>query len=244
MNIVKEIFGRIWAFWGLIVFTITLLIALFFYLPCFFLKEPQKAQWHRQVSRVWMWIFLNSIGCPLKVKGRENFEKKKNYIIVCNHNSLMDVPVTTPFMPRANKTIAKKSISYVPVFGWIYSFGSILVDRNDDKSRKDSYIAMRNILDIGIDMLVFPEGSRNRTADPLKSFYNGAFKLAVENNKPLLPVLLFNTKKVMPLNKIFFLWPNKLEMHCLPAINSDTSAELLKEKTFQLMWNYYKNNSK
>ena len=68
--------------------------------------------------------------------GKENFKEATNYIVVCNHNSLMDVPVSTPFMPRANKTIAKKEFTKVPVFGWVYAFGSVLVDRKSDASRK------------------------------------------------------------------------------------------------------------
>lgn len=127
-----EIFGRIWALWALLLFVSTLLIAILFYSACFFLQDPAKARWHRLVSRVWMFVYLHLIGCPLTVSGKENFKKGINYIVVCNHNSLMDVPVSTPFMPRANKTIAKKEFTKVPIFGWVYAFGSVLVDRNSD----------------------------------------------------------------------------------------------------------------
>src|SRR5947209_7571536 len=104
MNIFKEIFARIWATWALLLFIVTMLVAYIFYSPCHILKEPQKARWHRHVSRVWMFIYLNLIGCPLKVKNAHNFNGTTSCVIVSNHNSLMDVPVTTPFMPRANKT--------------------------------------------------------------------------------------------------------------------------------------------
>lgn len=106
----KLILGRVFALWALILFIGTMLPAIIFYLPCFLLNDPAKARWHRHVSRVWMWIYLNLIGCPLRVKGKEHFEDNCNYIVICNHNSLMDVPVSTPFMPRANKTIAKKKL--------------------------------------------------------------------------------------------------------------------------------------
>ncbi|MBV9961225.1 MAG: 1-acyl-sn-glycerol-3-phosphate acyltransferase, partial [Parafilimonas sp.] len=127
MNIFKEVFGRIWALWGLLLFVSTMFIAYIFYIPCHVLNDPVKAKWHRHVSRVWMTVYLNLIGCPLKVKGKKYFKGLTNCVIVCNHNSLMDVPVTTPFMARANKTIAKKSFASFPIFGWIYSFGSVLV---------------------------------------------------------------------------------------------------------------------
>lgn len=238
-----EIFARIWALWALLLFIATLLVSIVFYSPCFFLRDPVKARWHRQVSRVWMFVYLNLIGCPLRTRGRENFAADSNYVIVCNHNSLMDVPVSTPFMPRANKTIAKKSFAKVPVFGWVYTFGSVLVDRNSDASRRKSIEDMKKVLNMGLDMVIYPEGTRNRTADPLKKFYDGAFRLAVDTRKPVLPAILFHTKKVLPADKFFYLLPHRLEMHFLPPVPvEDTSANALKEKTFDLMWRYYADN--
>ncbi len=241
MKIFREIFGRVWALWALLFFTCTMFIAYLFYIPCHFLKEPEKANWHRSVSRIWMWTFLQAIGCPLKIIGAKNFKGVTNCIIVCNHNSLMDVPVTTPFMPRANKTIAKKSFALIPVFGWIYSFGSVLVDRNSDASRRKSFDDMKRILNLDLDMVIYPEGTRNRSNDPLKKFYDGAFRLAADTKKPIIPTLVFNTKKVLPPTKTFFMLPHKLEMHFLPAVESTAvSAKDLKEKVFKLMWDYFK----
>src|SRR6478735_5856404 len=215
LDILLSIFARIWALWALLLFVGTLLIAIVFYSPCFFLNDPAKAKWHRQVSRVWMAVFLTLIGCPLFVRGKEHFIDGTNYIVVCNHNSLMDVPVSTPFMPRANKTIAKKSFTKVPIFGWVYRFGSVLVDRNSDGSRRRSIEEMKHMLAIGLDMVIYPEGTRNRSNDPLKTFYDGAFRLSVDTGKPILPVILFHTKKVLPANRFFYLSPHMIEMHCL-----------------------------
>ena len=243
MKLLKEIFGRIFALWALLLFSSTMLISLVFYLPCFVLGEPQKAKWHRSVSRVWMWIYLQLIGCPLKIKGAAYFNGLPNCVIVCNHSSLMDVPVTTPFMPRANKTIAKKSMSRMPVFGWLYSFGSVLVDRKDENSRRKSYDDMKRVLAAGIDMLIYPEGTRNRTGKPLREFHNGAFRLAIDTGKPVVPTVLFNTAKALPPGKTFFLWPHTLEMHFLPPQqSSNISGEELKEKVFKMMWDYYEAN--
>src|SRR3954471_1319381 len=210
-NILIAIAGRIWALWGLCLFIVTMIVALPFYCTCYLMKEPQRARWHRQVSRVWMEFYLNCIGCPLRVTGAEYFEKGKNYIVVCNHNSLMDVPVTTPFMPNPNKTIAKKELAATPIFGWIYSLGAILVDRKSEQSRKQSYVKMKQVLGIGIDMVIYPEGTRNKTEEPLRPFHDGAFRLSVETGKPIIPALIFNTKKIMPADKPFFLLPHVIE---------------------------------
>jgi 1-acyl-sn-glycerol-3-phosphate acyltransferase len=243
MKILRETAGRVWALWALLLFAGTMLFFVWFYLFCFVMKEPAASRWHRRVSRAWMFIFLNLAGCPLKLVGRQNFKKGQNYVVVCNHNSLMDVPVTTPYMPNANKTIAKKSFTKVPLFGWIYAAGAVLVDRKSDKSRRDSYEQMKKTLATGLDMVIYPEGTRNKTGQPLKSFYDGAFRLAVDAGKPILPVLLFNTQKILPAGKPFFMLPGKIEMHFLPPISSEgiTHPEL-KEKIFRIMWDYYEAN--
>lgn len=243
MKLFKNIFGRIWALWGLMLFVTTMVVALLFMLPCFFLKDPQRAGLQQKVSRVWMRVFLTLIGCPLKIKNKKVFEKNKNYIIVCNHNSLMDVPVTNPFMPKPTKTIAKKSFAKVPLFGWIYQWGSVLVDRNSEKSRKQSYFDMKAVLSMGMDMVLYPEGTRNKTNQPLKKFHNGAFKLAVDTQHEILPAILLNTKKILPADKFFYLMPHTIELHFLkPTSPSGFSAEELKNKIFEEMWNYYEAN--
>lgn len=242
-SFLTEIFARIWALWALLLFIGTLLIAFIFYSVCFFLEDPAKAKWHRHVSRAWMFVYLNLIGCPLRTKGKKNFREGENYIVVCNHNSLMDVPVSTPFMPRANKTIAKKSFSKVPVFGWVYTFGSVLVDRNSDASRRKSIEEMKRMLNIGLDMVIYPEGTRNRTGEPLKKFYDGAFRLSKDTGKSILPVVLFHTQKVFPPNKFFYLVPHKLEMHFLPAVSPEgMTSEELKQQVFTTMWDHYLEN--
>lgn len=155
----------------------------------------------------------------------------------------MDVPVSTPYVPHANKTIAKKSFTKAPFFGWIYRAGAILVDRKSDKSRRESYEQMKHVLAIGLDMVIYPEGTRNKTGQPLKSFYDGAFRLAVDTGKPILPVIMFNTQKALPLGKPFFMLPYKLQMHFLPPVSSENITHTaLKEKLFTMMWNYYEAN--
>lgn len=243
MKIFKEIFARIWALWGFILFVVTILIAFIFYSPCFFMKEPAAGKYHRIISRGWMTVYLNLIGCPFKVKGSEHFEPGKNYVVTCNHNSLFDILIATPFMPSANKTIAKSGLAAIPVFGWIYAAGSVLVDRKDERSRRKSFLKMKHALDMGFHMVIYPEGTRNRSDQPLKSFYDGAFRLAVDTKKPIMPTIIFNTRKVVPVNNFFYLYPNKLEMHFLPPVEStNISAKELKEKVFRMMWDYYEAN--
>lgn len=237
---IKFYTGRVLAFWALLVFASTMFLFIWFYLACFFLQEPYKTRWHRTISRLWMGLFLTLSGCRFKVTGKHHFNNLGPAIVICNHNSLIDVPVSTPFLPRANKTIAKKSFVYVPIFGWIYQFGSVIVDRKNDQSRRTSFEDMKRVLNSGLDMLIYPEGTRNKTFEPLKSFYDGAFKLAVDTQKPIIPVVLLNTKKILPAYPIMCFKPGKIQMDILAPISSQGhTVQSLKQLAFDTMSAHY-----
>ena len=237
----KNFIAKILAVWALIVFVPTLLIVAILMWIIGLVKEPRRTKMFRIISKIWMRVFFFFTGCSLKIKGEEHFRAGENYIVTCNHNSLMDVPVVTPFIPGANKTIAKAEMAKVPVFGLIYKRGSVLVNRKDKNSRADSFRKMKNVLDLGMHMCIYPEGTRNKTDQPLTAFHDGAFKLAVETGTPILPALLFNTKKILPPGKSFYFWPAKMKIHFLapiPVKQGDDFATL-KMKVFEIMSDYY-----
>lgn len=245
MTVLKNIFARIWALWGLLSFVVTFLIIFIPSMLSYLMKGPGGQYYFIKVAKFWMNIWLPLIGCPLKVKGKENFEKGKSYVVVFNHNTLLDVPLSAPYVPGPNKTIAKASFAKVPLFGWFYIKGSVLVDRKNEQSRIKSYEEMKKVLANGMHMSIYPEGTRNRTNEPLKQFYDGAFKLATETKKEIIPCLLFGTKQAMPVNKSFYLLPAKLQMHFLPPVSSEgIEAKQLKEKVFTIMKDYYTANNK
>ncbi len=243
MKIFKEIFARIWALWGLISFLITFSIIFIPSMCCYLIPGKKGQDIFIAIARVWMRIWLPLIGCNIKVIGTEHFKKGEAYIVTCNHNALLDVPLSAPFVPGGNKTIAKTSFAKIPLFGWFYKKGSVLVDRKSDKSKKNSYDEMKKVLKEGMHMCIYPEGTRNRTNEPLKKFYDGAFKLATDTNTSISPSLIFNTKKVMPIHKTFYLLPYRLEIHFLPAVSAaNLSSDQLKQKVFEIMYNYYEAN--
>jgi 1-acyl-sn-glycerol-3-phosphate acyltransferase len=241
MQIFKNIFGRIWAVWGAISFTVTMLLFMVpFFLFIYFQDEPKKTNRFISYSRVWMDIFLGLIGCSLTTQGQQYFRKGKTYIVVCNHNALIDVPVSSPGIPGGNKTIAKAEMAKIPLFGLIYKTGSILVDRKNEKSRRDSFVKMREVLEMGLHMCIYPEGTRNTSAEPIKPFHDGAFRLAVTTGNSIIPMIIFNSRKANPPDKGFYLMPVKLKMHFLPEVEVENgeTVESLKARVFDLMKNY------
>jgi 1-acyl-sn-glycerol-3-phosphate acyltransferase len=246
MNILKSIAGRIMAVWGIIWFVVTMFIFMIPFLFYYYQPEPRRTYGFVSFARLWMGMYLPLIGCPLRIKGRQQFKKGENYIVVCNHNSLMDVPVSSPGIPGGNKTIAKIEMAKTPVFGMLYRMGSVLVDRKSEASRRESFTRMKEVLDMGLHMCLYPEGTRNKTDQPLKEFHNGAFKLAIDTRKSIMPAIIFHTKNVLPADRAFFLWPHRLEMHFLEpvAIGPGDTVESVKQKLFMLMSDYYVANNK
>ena len=153
---------------------------------------------------------------------------------------MLDIPISCPFIPGGNKTIAKKSFVKVPLFGWFYRKGAVLVDRKSEISRRKSFEEMKKVLAMGMHMSVYPEGTRNRTDEPLKKFYDGAFKLAVDTNTAVIPAVIFNTKKALPVHKPFYFIPHRLRMDFLEPIPVEgQTTEQLRDKVFQVMKDHY-----
>ena len=132
----------------------------------------------------------------------------------------------------------------IPLFGIIYKRGSVLVDRKNEQSRKESFGKMKDVLRMSLHMCIYPEGTRNKTKDPLQRFHDGAFRLAVDAQKPIIPALIFNTAKVLP-RKTFFFWPAKVQMHFLPQIEvTNKTVQQVKQEAFEIMKTYYLQQNK
>ncbi len=239
----KNILGRVFAVWAILMFALTLLIFLAPIGLTVLWPEPKRSRIAYFFWKIWLKTFIPLAGVRLVVKGREHFQQGKNYVVVCNHNSLFDPPVSAVSMPGPHKTIAKVEMARIPVFGIIYRRGAVLVDRNSEESRRTSFLKMKEVLQNGLHMCIYPEGTRNKTREPLQRFHDGAFRLASDMNKEIIPTLIFNSAKVMPRKPSFFFWPSRVEMHFLPPISVEgKNVQAIKQEAFQLMTAYYAAN--
>ena len=99
---------------------------------------------------------------------------------------------------------------------------------------------MKAVLAKGMHMCIYPEGTRNRSSEPIKPFYDGAFRLAAATKKDIMPCVIIGTKKAMPINKPLFLLPVKLKMIFLaPESSNDTTVTGLKERVHTRMLQVY-----
>jgi 1-acyl-sn-glycerol-3-phosphate acyltransferase len=239
VKVVKNILGRIFALWAILVFVITMLV---FLLPIgitVLWPEPKRSRIAYFFWSGWMGSFLPLSGIFRKVVGKKHFKKGQNYVVICNHNSLLDPPVSSPTIPGPNKTIAKIEMARIPIFGIIYRRGAVLVDRKSEESRRASYGKMKEVLEQGLHMCIYPEGTRNKSREPLQRFQDGAFRLAIDTKKEIIPAVIFHTAKAMP-RKTFYYWPTVVEMHFLEPISVEgKTVAQVKEESFQIMRDYY-----
>ncbi|WP_114792115.1 lysophospholipid acyltransferase family protein [Niabella yanshanensis] len=163
------------------------------------------------------------------------FNAREKSIIVANHISYLDIPMLVKVFRTPLRPLGKIEMTKVPVFGFIYKNAIVTVDRSDAAHRASSLKTLKAVLNKGISIFVFPEGTFNETTAPLKEFYNGAFKLAVETQTPVQPVLFLDTYKRMHYSTVFSLTPGRCRALYLSKIEPGADYHLLKQTVFAAM---------
>lgn len=233
----RFLFQPFYTLFVLVTFVASLLIAF----PIFFIigiRDNAKARKIiTTVVQYWArgWLFL--IGMPLRKSGF--FPRGKKFVIIANHISYLDTVNIYAAIPEYFRTLARKEMVRIPVFGFVYKQLAILVDRSSNHSRARSMRLMWRQLRNECHITIFPEGSFNETGAPLKDFYDGAFRLAISAQIPILPIIFPDTHKRWSYKHWWQLWPGRNRATFLHPIyvNGLTLKDLpeLKEKVHNIM---------
>jgi len=133
----------------------------------------------------------------LDISGLEHIDPRKTYVIVANHQSAADIVIVYKTHIQF-KWIAKKSLFKIPIFGGCLSLaGHIPLARQELSSVREAYIKAGEWLRRGISVLFFPEGTRSNSGR-IDNFKNGAFKLAIKEKKPILPIYIGGSRNIIP----------------------------------------------
>lgn len=160
-------------------------------------KAPRTVQvfWSRSVIRLLL--------LPIKVTGRENVDPKQSYVFVANHQSFLDVFAVYGWLPNNFKWLMKKEIRRVPFVGTACAVaGHIFVDRSNPRAALQSMEKVKKELVDGISTVIFPEGTRTKTGE-IGRFKQGAFKIAMDMELPVVPITLNGFYKAMPSGQPF-----------------------------------------
>lgn len=186
--------------------------------------------------KAWSWVFSMLTFIRYDVINRENIVKGKSYIYISNHTSFLDLPGIAMTIRGQFRPLAKKELLRIPVFGWITRATCVVVDRSSNESRKKSISYLKEILNLGINILIFPEGTQNRTGEILQPFKDGAFRIAADTQKALVPLLVIGAGKLMPPGTIR-LRPGRIKIIVgkeIPVAADENISEL-KQKAFNIM---------
>jgi 1-acyl-sn-glycerol-3-phosphate acyltransferase len=196
------IFNKIYTAWVILVFAVFMIVLLPGILLPFVLG--QRFGWiGYKFLKLWSWIFSMLTFIHYKSYGRENFVKGESCIYISNHTSFLDIPGLCLTIPGDFRPLAKKELLRIPVFGWIAQTAAVIVDRSSGQSRKKSIERLKTIVTNGISILIFAEGTQNRTKEVLQPFHDGAFRIAVDAQRPILPMVVIGAGKLMPPGKAY-----------------------------------------
>ena len=149
-----------------------------------------------KIARLWARFILIGMGFRYTIKGTENFEAGKSYMLVANHTSMADIMLMLlavknhPFV-----FVGKKELVKIPIFGFIYKRVCILVDRENSKSRFAVFERAQNRIHQGLSICIFPEGGVPNESVLLDEFKDGAFRIAIEHQLTIIPVTFHDNKK-------------------------------------------------
>ncbi len=193
-----------------------------------------------KVCRYWAKTWYLFIGVRHKEIYESTHDFKKPHIFVANHNSYMDIPPIVQLKHQPIRPLGKFESSKIPIFGWIYRAAVIMVDRSSPDKRAKSLRNLKAALHKKTSIFIFPEGTFSMSEEqPMKAFYNGAFKLAIEMQVPIQPILMIDAVDRMHYSGLFTLTPGKNRVVYLPTVQIEgytmDDIDHLKNKVYQMM---------
>ncbi|MGG5507420.1 MULTISPECIES: lysophospholipid acyltransferase family protein [unclassified Myroides] len=239
MQYIRAFFSILWRAW----FYLWMLIVILVLSPFLFVTIWSDSTYPAfyKVSRLWARLTFYGMGMSYQIEQSHPLEKGKSYMFIANHTSMMDILMMlllikdNPFV-----FVGKKELAKLPIFGFFYKKTCILVDRKDAKSRYQVFESAQAKLNQGLSICIFPEGGvpddRTIILDPFK---DGAFRLAIDHQIPIVPLAMGYLKYYFP-----FQWgigkPGKVPVAILQPISTTDATQddkkEIKHRAFQLIW--------
>lgn len=239
MNFLKYplyIFWRCW-FYGWVFFTVVAIFPILLivtsaekFYPIFF-----------KIAQAWANTILFVMGFKVQLFEEQQLKKSKSYVFCPNHTSMIDIMVMLSIAKSPFVFVGKKELTKIPIFGFFYKRTCIIVDRENAKSRLAVYDEARKRLRNGLDVCIFPEGLvPDDQSIILSDFKNGAFRLAIEFQIPIVPITMYDCKKRFSYN-FFSGSTGKLRTKVHKFIETKgltiNNSDMLKKQTFDLIYN-------
>ncbi|MFT3822741.1 MAG: lysophospholipid acyltransferase family protein [Chitinophagaceae bacterium] len=222
-----------------VTFLVLMLIVIPFVIVASFFGKIKGGNFIYKMCCFWgdSWFFL--IGIRHTNLYEVPHDTSKQYIFVANHISYLDAPVIIKTIRQRVRILGKAEMARIPLFGFIYRNTVVMVDRSSAENRAKSVRVLKSVIRKGISIILFPEGTFNETHQPVKEFYDGAFRIALETQTPIKPVLFLDSYDRQHYNSLYSLNPGRSRSVYLQEIDVTgmTTKDLprLKQQVYELM---------
>jgi 1-acyl-sn-glycerol-3-phosphate acyltransferase len=236
----KNLFGRLFSIW----FALWCVILFLFVFPFQVIFSVHPATHRTGIFFNTIFSRLLFLVCFFRARVTRSGERfKGQHILVANHFSYLDIPALS-LLKGSYKFLGKQSLTKIPLFGFMFKRLHVPVDRSSFKGRAESLNNSRRALEEGFDMAFFPEGGVRVHRHPkMADFKDGAFRLAVEKQLPILPVTMAFNHTIWPYNKKkLIIRPGKCHLHVHPPVwpqgTSEEEIARLREEVKDIMQAY------
>ncbi|WP_425639377.1 lysophospholipid acyltransferase family protein [Algoriphagus yeomjeoni] len=231
----RNLFARLYSIYAGLIFALSFLLIFPFILVCIWI--PGWKKYGRKINRYWARAYFICIFLPVKIQKSDKIQKDKAYIYLANHFSYLDIAMMG-FIPGDVLFVGKASIRKAPLFGYYFKNLHIAVDRERLKSRAETMKRTDQALESGSSVIIFPEGGIFTKNPPeMIAFKNGAFRMAIEKQIPIIPVTLSYNHLILPDDgKLLVHWRSaKMVLHEPLFPGNFESEKALKENCFHVI---------
>ncbi|WP_417876708.1 lysophospholipid acyltransferase family protein [Winogradskyella sediminis] len=201
-----------------------------------------REEWYRyffKLARIWSKFILIGMGFGYKIIREETPDPDKSYMFVANHTSMADIMLMLVAVKNPFVFVGKQELAKIPLFGFFYKRTCILVDRSSPKSRQAVFLRAQRRLNQGVSICIFPEGGVPEEHILLDEFKDGAFRLAINHQIPVVPITFYDNKKRFSYT-FFSGSPGRMRAKILPFVSTigltSTDTKALNAKTRTLIW--------
>lgn len=182
-------------------------------------------------GKIWARALIFIALIKVDVVGKNNFDPKKSYVFVSNHQSMLDIFLIYGWLNSKFKWIMKKELRKMPFVGKACDMmGHIFIDRSSAIKAKQSIQKAKDQLVDGTSIVVFPEGTRTKTG-AIGVFKKGAFSIARDTHIPIIPMTIIGAYECQS-SKEFCIKPGKITLVIHPEVNTE---EMTNESFIQMV---------
>lgn len=230
----------IYTIYGIIIFLAFMFLIFPFVIIASFFGKHKGGNYIYMLCQLWADFFLFMMAIQNKYIYEAPLKHKKQYVFVFNHLSYLDIPLLMKAIRGQHfRVLGKAEMGKIPIFGFLYNKAVVPVERNNPENRAKSVVMLKSIINKGISIVISPEGTFNMTNKPLKEFYDGAFRIAIETQTPVKPILFLDTYDRNNYNNLFSFTPGLSRIVYLDEVPVEglttDDIKLLKEKVYKIM---------